>query len=201
MEHQENTKSQWLAVAGTFRCKVLSHYYGESKEKKTPFLALELVVTKSDIDHQVNKRTVWRGYPTRNKRPDGTFDNANLPEDAWDKIATRLADCFPSWDGDLVALADDDTLLAGQPVDIETEVETRIHPGTGDRKDSCNVKWLNSIHSTRAPAAMDQGKIAALVARSNTRAKALVKDFRAGRPQPAAMPADATQPDDDNIPW
>ena len=198
---QQNTSNQWLAVAGNFTCKVVSHYYGESKEKKTPFLALELVVTESDIDHQVNKRAVWRGYPTRNKRPDGAFDNANLPEDAWDKIATRLAECFPTWDGDLVALADGNC-LAGQPVDIETEVESRINPQTGEHKTTCNVKWLNSVHFTNTPGTMGQDKIDALIARSNTRTKALVKDLRAGQPQPkAATAAATTAPDDDDIPF
>lgn len=116
-----------LNEEGEFACvvrKPSSGWFGESAEKRTPFIQLLL-----EVNDQSHRTILWFGWLS-----DGAFDNT----------IKRLAEVF-GFDGDLIALNQGQQTLEGRGCHITTEFEE--YKG----KQKCKVKWLNSTESRVKP--------------------------------------------------
>jgi hypothetical protein len=176
---------QYLSEVGSFTCRVIkptSGWFGESKDKGTPFIRIPLQVEDESDDN--GKTIVCERYIT-----DGTID----------RLVKDLVETF-GWDGDLVALesAEGDEVpegFAGQLCSIVTEDE----PYNGASR--IKVKWLNSVDYK--PKQMAADKVKSLLSKFNSRAKAIAKASGAPTAQPKTTAR--TQPtapiEDDEIPF
>lgn len=169
---------EYLQIAGSFECFVINPeggWFGESAKKGTPFVRIAVEVADGP---EKGKMAVWAGW---------------LTEGAQDGTLQRLVDVF-GFDGDLHSL--NDGVLTGRPCNITTEMETY------EGKTRCKVAYLNPPGGGGAKP-MDKSKVNALIARLNTRARAIAKQ---GAPKTAAQLARAVVPQpaqvpDDDVPF
>ncbi|XHR29619.1 MAG: hypothetical protein ACFUZC_03485 [Chthoniobacteraceae bacterium] len=162
--------TQYLNTIGTYTCRVIkpeAGWFGESKEKKTPFLRIPLEVDDPESDQHGNL-IVCERYIT---------------ESTIDRLTRDLVEVF-GWNGDLVALdsgIDEEVPegFAGKLCSIVTEVETY------DGKERIHVKWLNPVDYK--PRQLTAEKVKSLLAKFASRAKAVAKAAKtapAPKPQP-----------------
>lgn len=148
-------KPKYLNDVGSFECIVQapeSGWFGEAGEKLTPYLRIPLMVndpSNPENNGQITVAKLW------------------LSEQAFDKTIIRLKEVF-GFDGDLQALNDGKTTLAGLACNISTEMET--YQG----KELCKVKWLNPPGGGGAKP-MDAVKVSSLLSKLTSRGKALAK--------------------------
>lgn len=177
--------SQYLDQVGIFECvveKPQEGWFGESKEKKTPFIRLPLRVTDG---LQAGQRITCELYLT-DKTQDATFK--------------RLTEVF-GWDGDVNRM----DFFAGLPCNIETHAEDY----KGKRR--VKVKWLNAPGGRKVEP-MAEAKVKSLTATIAARAKAISSHTKAamkaaGTPVPTATriepptTAPASQTPEDDVPF
>lgn len=160
-------KLTYLNTEGSFLCRVNrpdNGWFGESKEKATPFIRVPLTVTEDCPEK--DQVIVWQGW---------------LSAAAFENTIARLAEVF-GFDGDLPALHLEKQTLAGLPCRITTHIE--VFHG----KARCRVKWLNSVTGKSKP--MDTEKISALLAGLTENAKSIAKTAieKAANPVPDTAP-------------
>ena len=179
---------KYLNTIGSFECvvnKPEAGWFGESKEKKTPFVRLPLTVREGE--HK-GKITVWSGW---------------LSEAAFDNTIAALSVAFKAWDGDINSI--DKGALVGLPCSITMEAEEY------EGKTRFKAKWLNPPGGG-APKEMEPEKRISLLAKLAPRGRAIAKDARAkaaaetaGKPISSSAPANTaaatTEPEDDDVPF
>ena len=165
--------AQYLDQVGSFTCRVTkpeAGWFGESKEKGTPFIRIPLQVEDQEEDSGQNGRTiVCERYVT-----DGTID----------RLVKDLVETF-QWDGDFLALesSEDGEVpegFAGKLCSIVTEDE----PYEG--KSRIKVKWLNSLDHKPKQIAVE--KVKSLLSKFNAKAKAIAKNAGASAPAKLSKP-------------
>lgn len=164
---------QYIDRVGTFICRVVkpeSGWFGESKEKKTPFLRIPLQVDDPSSDQ--NGRTI-------------TCEKF-ITEATIDRLTKDLVEVF-GWDGDLFALdSGPDNVpdgFAGMQCSIVTESESY------DGKDRIRVQWLNSVDYKPQQLAAD--KVKSILSRFGSRTKAIAKSVNATAPAKPQQKVDA----------
>ncbi|HWL51328.1 MAG TPA: hypothetical protein VNQ90_02775 [Chthoniobacteraceae bacterium] len=158
--------SKYIDAVGSFRCRVVepeAGWLGET-EKGTPFIRIPLTVSDEESDQNGNT-IIYQAY---------------LSDAAIDRTVKDLTEVF-GWDGDLQALVSGNATFTDMECVIVTESETY------EGKERIRVKFLNSIHRT-APK-LDQAKVNSLLAKLNSRTKAVAK--AAGGSSPAKPAAKA----------
>ncbi len=145
---------KYIDEAGSYRCQVTEppggEWFGESKEKNTPYIAIRCVVNEPDSSQHGAEITY----------------HAWLTEGALDRTVKDLGEIF-GWNGDMAALAGGEVSFVGQECVIVTEAEEY------DGKTRIRAKWLNSV-DRQAPV-MAKEKVAGLIARLNAKTKAIAK--------------------------
>lgn len=174
---------QYLNMAGSFECVVETPeagWFGESEQKKTPFIRVPLRVTEGECAGQV---IPWYGW---------------LSDKAVDNTTKRLAEAF-GFDGDYNALHTGKTTLVGGACNIETEMESYTD-SSGNLKDRCKVKWLNPAGGGGAKP-LDAAKVQSIVSRISARSKAVAKAAKAAAPVAVAPKPVGTSPEGDDVPF
>lgn len=169
----------YLNQAGSFECVVEqpeSGWFGESKEKGTPFIRIPVAVSEGTLKGQTAVYNAWLSA--------GAFDNT----------IARLTEVF-GFDGDLPSLHLGKTSFAGMPCNITTEMETY------EGKTRCKIKWLNPPGGGSAKP-MDEAKVKGLLALLTSKAKAIAKATKANTPTPAmAEPTTNAPADNEDVPF
>ncbi len=160
--------AKYISEVGSYRCMVMDppngQWFGESEEKKTPYIAIRAVVNDPDSDQHGAEITYY----------------AWLSDGAFDRTIKGLSELF-GWNGDMEALAAGEVTFTGQECTIVTESEEY------DGKKRIRAKWLNSVD--RQGPVMAQEKVKSLIARLGSKAKAIAKATGA-----ASAPAQKPQP-------
>jgi len=145
---------KYIEEVGSYRCQVVEppggQWFGESGEKKTPYIAIRAVVNEPESSQHGAEITFY----------------AWLSDGAIDRTVKDLKEVF-GWDGDLMALDSGDTTFVGLECVIVTEADTY------DGKTRIKAKFLNSVH--RQAPVMAREKVSSLIARLNSRTKAVAK--------------------------
>ena len=183
-------KPKYLNTVGSFECQVIAPtlgWFGESKEKHTPFIRVPVQVIEGEHRGEV---AVWTGW---------------LSENAQDNTITRLAEVF-GFDGDFATLHTGRQTLVGKPCNIEVESES--YDAGGKTKTSYKVAWLNPPGGGGPKGTpMEAEKVNSLLKLLSAKGKALAKNVngakKASAPAaPAAVPEGATTGDDsDDVPF
>ena len=146
----------YIQHAGSYECIVEdpgdSGWFGESGEKKTPFIRIPVRVIEG-VDK--GKIAVYRAW---------------LSDSAFDNTIRRLKEVF-GFDGDLNALFAGKTTFMDMPCNIQTEMET--YQG----KSMCKVAWLNPAGGGGVGGAkpMEASKLSSLLSKLAPKAKAIAK--------------------------
>jgi hypothetical protein len=171
-------QQQYIQTVGTFECiveKPEAGWFGESREKGTPFARIPLKVVEGPCAGQ---RIVWSGW---------------LSEGACDGTSESLATVF-GFDGDWDALHAGKITFTGQRCSVTTEAET--YQG----KQRIKAKWLNAVGGG-GPKPMEESKVKSLLSKLTPRSKAVAKAAKAAAgvtTAPATSePAPTAAPDDD----
>lgn len=176
----------YLNSVGSFEVVVddpgLGGWFGESKEKQTPFIRIPLTVADGPCKGQ---SIIYNGW---------------LSEGAFENTVTTLKKVF-GFDGELRHLYDKTVTFVGMPANITTEIETF------ESKPRCKVKWLNPPGGGGSGfKPMEEAKLGALLKKLAPKAKAIAKTIPATAP--AAKTATAAvaatvgsePPDEDEVP-
>jgi hypothetical protein len=171
-------KTEYLKSEGTFECVVSkpeSGWFGESGQKKTPYVRLDLTVENDP--EESGKIAQWYGY---------------LSDKAIDGTITRLTEAF-GFDGDLNALNSGASTFDGMKCQITTELESY------EGKDRLKVKWLNPFGYSKTSEPMDKSSLASLLSRLNGKAKSAAIAAK------STMKSNPSQPpvhrDDSDVPF
>lgn len=184
----------YLEVVGTFEVEVEAPrgvtdsgkpmWFGESKEKKSPFLMLPFVVIEGPHQGKRIKADVW------------------LTEKAFDRNIQMLKEVF-DFDGDLAALHRGAQTLARRRANITTESESYID-GSGKQKSRVKVKWINPPGGG-AVKVIEESKVQSLLSSLGPKAKAIAKSTptkAAASPAPASSPVAGDEPPaSDDVPF
>lgn len=188
-------KREKLAKIGYFDGVVEKHpvagWFGESGQKKTPYILIPVVVTTEGPDK--GKIGYYYGW---------------LSDTAFDNTIARLAEVF-GFNGDLPALHEGKVTLDGLPCNITVEMEE--YKG----KPNFKVAWLNTPGGGGGGAAkpMDESKLKGLLKKMGSRAKTIAKAQieltlkgggslpKAKDPQKAAEAPQSDPPADDDVPF
>ncbi len=149
-------KDQYLQSEGTFDGIVIEQEGGwlrESKEKRTPFIAIPIEVVGQDVD--AGKTIIWQGW---------------LSDKAFNRTIETLKDCF-GFNGDLNALHEGRQTFVGMQVSFTTEFEEF------EGKRRCKVKWLNRAGYVHSVKAMDDATAKVLLAGFQKRAMQVAASF------------------------
>lgn len=157
--------AKYITEVGEFRAVGGKPFLGESKEKGTPYIGVPVYVDDPDSEQH---------------GAEGTY-NAWLSDAAFDRSVKDLSEIF-GWDGSLQDIADGKITFEGLPCSIVTEAET--HNGKVYHK----IKYLNSVDRQRQRGVMEGQKVADLIARMNSRAKAIAKQTGGTTPVSRAQP-------------
>ena len=169
--------SKYINEAGSFLCQVVEppngSWFGESPEKKTPFIAIRAVVN-DETSRQHGNEITWQGW---------------LSEGAFDRTIKDLSEVF-GFDGDLESLASGDGGFVGMECMIVVESESYNAPD-GTVKETYKAKWLNAPGSggRKAAPALEGDRLKKLIAAMGGKSKAIAKSV--GAKAPAAKPEQA----------
>jgi hypothetical protein len=174
---------QYIDRAGTYICiveKPSSGWFAEAGERATPYIRLPLrVISQKDgSTDQVNRFI---------------YHQAWLSEKAVDNTIKTLCQCFPSWGGDLDALASGQYGFDGKECEIVCELENY------EGKTRVKVKWLNPVGGGGKP--MDRAKVSGLIAKLGAKTKAIAKDVATGGVTPTTSRPAPDEDADDFIPF
>lgn len=169
-------QEMYLKTAGEFEAVVAkpqSGWLGQSKEKGTPYVHLQLIVTDDDED---GKTIPWYGY---------------LSDKAIERTIETLVACF-NFDGDLTSLYAEAQTFEGMKVNIVVEEESY------EGKARFKVKWMNPAGYVHAAQSLAPETAKMLIAGlgNKTKAAALDAKSRLGRPKEVAAPKIADMEDD-----
>lgn len=175
--NQKNTMNdKYISKVGEFVCQVdnpgEAGWFGESKEKGTPFIRLPLTVL--DEGDQKGKIITWQGW---------------LSDAAFDNTVMALAKAFPEWDGSLEALLPEGS-FSFQGLQCSIVVESEEYEG----KTYFKVKWLNSINGGGSARPLAAEKLKSLISKNGRKSQALVNAARsqagvASTPRASGVPA------------
>lgn len=169
---------QYIDAAGSYTCRVekpTAGWFGESKEKGTPYIRVPLVVEDPESD-QDGRRCIHEIYLT-----DNTID----------RVSRDLKTTFGIEDiGTLESHGDDvPEGFAGMLCSIVTEIETY------DGKERVRVRWLNPVDYK--PSQIDKAKVGSIISRFGSRFRAVAK----GVAGPKRVPESQANNDTDEIPF
>ncbi|HWL53842.1 MAG TPA: hypothetical protein VNQ90_15490 [Chthoniobacteraceae bacterium] len=171
--------SKYIDAVGKFRCKVTepeAGWLGES-EKGTPYIQIPVVVDEEGSDQNGNTGVYY----------------AYLSDKTIDRTVKDLNEVF-GWDGDLNALAGGQQTFAGMECSIVTESDEY------EGKEKIKIKFLNSPN--RAAERLSQDKVSSLIARLNSRTKAVAKAAGSAAPaKPAAKTPQKPAPEKVDAPF
>lgn len=170
----------YLQTVGQFECVVETPeagWFGEKGDNNTPFIRIPVAVVEDGPEKGCV--AVWYGW---------------LSDKAIDNTIATLAKVF-NFNGDLQALYSGKMTLAGMQCNITTEKETY------EGKERTKVAWLNPPGGGGAKP-MEETKVKSLLAKLNSRSKAIAK--AQGAPSNPVKPARAavqSEPAEDDTPF
>ena len=171
---------QYIDAVGTFICRVekpTAGWFGESKDKGTPFLRIPLVVEDSESD-QDGRRIVSEHYIT---------------ERTMDRLAKEMKKIFGL--DDILALESEGETVpdgfTGQYCSIVTEADEY------EGKTRIKVRWLNEVDYK--PEQLAKEKVGSILSKFGSRWRAMAKSVPG--PAPAAAKPVTAQPTEDDIPF
>jgi hypothetical protein len=172
------SRADYISTVGTFECivqKPEAGWFGESKEKKTPFIRIPVKVIEGPYAGQRATYSAW------------------LTDAIFDKTIARLAEVF-GFDGDLTALHTGKITFAGMKCSITTEAETY------EGKTKIKVAWLNRPGGS-TPKPMEETKVQSILTKLTARGKAIAKAAKAAAGITVAPTAPAPAAPDDDVPF
>jgi hypothetical protein len=170
-------ENKYIESVGIFECiteKPEAGWFGESKEKATPFIRIRVRVLEGPYEGQV---AIWQGW---------------LTERALEHTDARLKEVF-GFDGDWAALHAGKTTLAGKRCSVTTEFAN--YEKNGKTKTITKVKYLNPPGG-RASKPMEEAKVQSLLAKLTSQAKDVARRTEPSWPTAGSDPK-GSGPDDD----
>lgn len=187
-------KRKKIEAIGSFDGIVEKHdtmgWFGESGEKKTPYILIPIVITEGEHKGKVGYYQGW------------------LSDNAFDNTTAKLAEVF-KFNGDYQALYEGKVSLDGLPANITVELEE--YKG----KPQYKVAWLNPPGGGGAARGkpLEEGKVKSLLKKLGSRGKTIAKaqlelmakggGAAAGKkdPQKAAESPQPDGPPPDDVPF